>query len=96
MLGTYPLRARLARLASLLDSLLNLLRVFAQSRCRGESRFRFGTGHCRMQGVRAKVNAAVPFDAAETGIGGDGGEEDPSESGAAFHANSWRIFDFTR
>src|ERR1017187_4078497 len=75
MLGTYPFRAGLASLASLLASLLTLLRVFAQSRRREAFRFRFRTGHCLMHGVRAKVNAAGPFHAAEIGIDGDGVED---------------------
>jgi hypothetical protein len=74
MLGSYLLRARLASLASLLAYVLIPLRVFAQCRCRTEFRFRFRTGHGLMHGLRAKVNAAGPFHAAETGIGGDGGE----------------------
>ena len=43
---------------------------FAQSRCRME--FRFRTGHYLVHRIRAKVNAAGPFNAAEIGIDGYG------------------------
>ena len=52
-----------------------LLRLFAQSLCRVEFRFRFRTGHCLMHCIRAKSNAAGPFYAAEIGIDGDGVED---------------------
>jgi hypothetical protein len=77
-----------------LVSLSILLRVFPQSRCRVEFRFRSRTGHCLMHGIRAKVNAAGPCHAAEIGIGGDSVEDNALESCAASQAKSWRIFDF--
>jgi hypothetical protein len=39
-----------------------------------EFRFRFRTDHRLMHRIRAKVNAAQPFHAAEIGIDGDGVE----------------------
>ena len=45
-----------------------------------------------MHGIRAKVNAAGLFHAAEIGIDGDGVVGNPSESGTDSHTNSWRIF----
>jgi hypothetical protein len=53
---------------------------------------RLGQGVCLIHCIRAKVNTAGPFHAAEIGIDGDGVEDTPSESGAAAQANSWRIF----
>ena len=70
-------------------------RPFPQNRCRVEIRFTFRTGHWVMHCLRAKVNAAGPLHPAEIGITGDGVEDHPSESSAAPHANSCRIFDFT-